>query len=232
MTLDFIKKVVEVAASDRLQLELFGGKDAQNAYKAFTRGHRLIPFIQSKSFGVALFRLPEDPATYLTGKKFEYARRQRRRALKAGFQFRECMAKDVADEMLNINRSALMRQGRSIPAAYVNKADVARFCERAERIFGVFDETGTMKAYTHAPVLGDVFLFSRLLGHADSLDLGIMYLLLIETTRLRAYEGSANGYPCWAMYDMYLGARSGLWFFKERLGYRPYRVRWRLREET
>jgi len=32
--------------------------------------------------------------------------------------------------------------------------------------------------------------------------------------------------PLWGMYDTFFGASSGLRYFKERLGFRPYKVRW------
>ena len=35
-----------------------------------------------------------------------------------------------------------------------------------------------------------------------------------------------QGTPRWAMYDTFFGSDEGLRFFKERLGFRPYRVTW------
>lgn len=93
-------------------------------------------------------------------------------------------------------------------------------------MYGVFDTEGTLKAYAHVPVCGEVFVFSRLLGHGADLDKGIMYLLISEVIREMINFKQAKGYPCWAMYDTFFGASPGLRYFKERLGFKPYRVKW------
>lgn len=228
---DFINKTRDVLRSEKLMLSLYGSEEAQNAYRQFTRRHRLLPFVQSKSFGAALYRLPEKPDDYLAGKSFEYVRRKRRKAIKSGFRFGEFYAPDYAAAIVEINRSLPMRQGHEMPAHHTNPNDVEEFCRRVKQLHGVFDGDGQLKAYTYAPVLGDIFLFSRLLGHGDSLDRGVMYLLITETTLLRMQDRDRDGYPTWSMYDMFWGATRGLRYFKTRLGFRPYRVRWTTRSD-
>lgn len=227
---DRLKLASAILHSERLELNLFGSAEAEAAYRGFSKGHRLLPFIAAKGFGAALFRLPETADEYLRGKPFEFARRQRRKAMKAGFRFRRFEAAEHEQTILAINRSALERQGRAIPTAYTDEKEVSRFCRENSALFGVFDVGGKLVAYAHAPVLGDIYLLSRILGHTDHQKSGIMYLLVTGITGEMIHRKNENGYPTWAMYDMFLGASSGLRFFKDRLGFRPYRVRWQFKK--
>ncbi len=59
-----------------------------------------------------------------------------------------------------------------------------------------------------------------------------MYLLITETIHEIIRVKRTLGYPRWAMYDMYWGARPGLREFKRRLGFRPYRVTWHFRDRA
>ncbi len=228
--LDRLRVARAIFQSEKLELSLFGSDEAEAAYRDFSKGHRLLPFMAAKAFGAALFRLPETDDEYLRGKSFEFARRQRRKAMKAGFQFRHFEAGEHEQSILEINRSAPQRQGRAIPSAYTDEREVARFCRDRSKLFGVFDASGKLVAYADAPVLGDIFLLSRILGHTDHQESGTMYLLVTEITSEMILRKHERGYPTWAMYDMFLGASSGLRFFKNRLGFKPYRVRWHFRE--
>jgi hypothetical protein len=69
-------------------------------------------------------------------------------------------------------------------------------------------------------------VFSRLLGHSDHLKNGVMYYLVTEVIREMIGRKTQQGAPLWSMYDMMFGASDGLRFFKELLGFKPYKVRW------
>jgi hypothetical protein len=93
-------------------------------------------------------------------------------------------------------------------------------------VAAVLDAQGVLRAYAHAPVVGELGSFNRLLGHASHLDDGIMYLLIsavIESWSVRRADGAG---PRWAMYDTFWGARPGLAEHKRRLGFAPHRVTW------
>jgi hypothetical protein len=117
-----------------------------------------------------------------------------------------------------------------MPETFLSRDAIEAFCEKAAQLSGVFDADGRLHAYAHPLQVGDVTIFSRLLGHADSLKFGVMYLLMIGaiTQACRCYR--EHGHPVWAQYDMFWGASPGLRQFKRELGFRPYRVRWRWRE--
>ena len=55
-----------------------------------------------------------------------------------------------------------------------------------------------------------------------------MYLLISEVIRDMILQKLVIGYPNWIMYDTFFGASDGLKYFKERLGFKPYKVNWRL----
>lgn len=220
---------VEIFNSEQIELALYGSKAAEQAYQSFSKPHRLIPFFSAKEFGAALFRLPNSSGEYLVGKQFEYARRKRRKAINSGFSFKPFAATERIEQILQINRSAPERQHRAIPDSYTDEVQVGEFCQYVQNLYGVFSQDGDLVAYSYAPVLGDIFLFSRILGHANYLDLGTMYLLVSGVTYHMIENRLPRGNPEWAMYDMFWGASPGLRFFKERLGFRPYRVHWQFR---
>jgi hypothetical protein len=93
-------------------------------------------------------------------------------------------------------------------------------------IFGVFNSAHVLRAYAETPICGDVFLFSCLLGHAEDLNQGIMYLLFSEVVREMIGRKQNCGAPLWAMYDTFFGGADGLRTFKSNVGFKPYKVRW------
>ena len=188
-----------------------------------------MPLVPNKFFGAALIRLPETPQAYLQGGAFEIARRKCRQAIKAGFVFRRVRALDFIDDMLAINSSLPVRQGRPMDTAYLDRQQVRSFCEHAGELYGVLSSDGKLAAYAHVPICGDVAIFSRLLGHEAYLKNATMYLLVAESVRemIRIYQHEAH--PIWVAYDMFLGAKPGLAQFKRAVGFRPYRVSWRWR---
>lgn len=222
----FMQKTWEVARSERLHLKLYGDETTRDSYRRFTAPHRLIPLFGRKTFGVALAKLPDRFEDYLRGKSFEQVRRKRRRAIRAGFRFGSFHAPDRVSEILEINRSAPSRQGRPIPAAYLDEAKVHEFCRRAGTLDGIFDAEDRLWAYAFTPILGDIFLFARLLGFASANNYGVMDLLVTESIRQKIEYRAEHGYPHWAMYDTFWGASPGLRQFKRALGFQPYRVKW------
>jgi hypothetical protein len=226
------RRVREIVTSERVEIDMYGDEDARAVYEKFISPHPLCPFIARKSFGAALIHLPTAHRCFLKGGEYGQARRKHRRALACGFTFGAFEARARVDDILAINRSASVRQGKPMPKAYLSRDAVEAFCEDVAELSGVFDAAGRLHAYAYPLQVGDVVIFSRLLGHADSLKLGIMYLLMIGaiTQACRCYR--EHGRPVWAHYDMFWGASPGLRQFKRELGFRPYRVRWHWREPT
>jgi hypothetical protein len=216
----------EVATAPRAQIALFGGPVAERAYESFTAPHPRFKAVGRKQWGVALLPLPTSFEEYLGGPSRELVRRKRKRAHSKGFSFGEFHAPERVKEILEINLSAPVRQGQAMEPNYLSEQAVQRFAKSAERLYGVFDAEGRLRAYAYAPLLGDVGSFHRLLGHAKVLQEGIMYLLISDVIATYIERKCEVGHPAWAMYDSFWGAREGLAHHKKRLGFRPYRVDW------
>jgi len=202
----------------------------RDVYCAYTGRHPRFKVVARKEWGVAMLALPESMDAYLAGRARQHLRRKRRRARSLGFEFRPFDSLDWADDIMNIHTSAPVRQGIPMQPSYTDRANVDRFCERYRTLHGVFSSDGRLRAYTYAPVLGEVGSFHRLLGHADDLRHGIMYLLVSEVIGTYIASKVADGQPSWAMYDTFWGSQPGLAEFKRRLGFAPYRVDWQWSE--
>lgn len=152
-------------------------------YRASTARHRVFKVTTAKRWGVALVRLPVSFDEYLAGGPMKNVRYERRRAEKAGFRYALISPHDHLDEILKINQSAPTRQGRAMSGSYLDPEQVARAFRTRDVISGILDANGHLRAYADVPIIGDAFVFSRLLGHADDLEHGIMYLLVSEVIR-------------------------------------------------
>jgi hypothetical protein len=217
---------VAVLRAPRIRIRMYGDAHAKRIFQAFMVRHRLFKFTRAKRWGVALVRLPETKELYLAGPSKELVRRKRRAAARAGFHYAPVAAAEHLDEILAINLSSPTRQGRSLPAYYLDREHVATTFADRPIVHGVLNAAGQLRAYAWVPRAGDFVLFETLLGHADDLEAGIMYLLISEVIGSTIESRDAAGLPAWAMYDTFWGAAPGLAYFKERLGFEPYTVDW------
>lgn len=208
-------------------IDLFGDDSSRAAYDAFMRRHGKLPFMRAKTFGVALLKLPGGGEKMFSGKAFQAARTNRNRAIKAGYVFRRFDAPSAVDMMMAVHRSADVRQGKPIGRDYTDRAAVTRYCGKPGPWFGVFDRDDVLRAYCHAPIIGDSALLSRIMGDDRSLSDGVVWFLVWETAIAMQAHQQSHGYPHWLMYDTYVGAAPGLQEFKRRLGFKPHRVHWR-----
>ncbi len=221
-----IETVREMRSLPEVEVQMWGGQVAQESYLAFTKPHPRYRFIQRKRWGVGLLPLPASFEEYLNGSDKAYLRRKRRLALGQGLSFGVFTPMERLEEIMLINASKPTRQGKSMDPCYLDMEQLGAFFGDKHTAYGVFDQRGVVRAYAWAPLLGEAFSFDRLLGHADDLEKGIMYLLVSETIREMIEHKAEHGLPLWAMYDTFFGAHPGLRQFKERTGFRPYKVRW------
>ena len=70
----------------------------------------------------------------------------------------------------------------------------------------------------------------RLLGHADALKQGVVWVLVTGAIRMLSESRQDEGHPTWFMYDMFSGASPGMRQFKQWIGCEPYRVSWSWRD--
>jgi hypothetical protein len=215
--------VLHLLKSPAATIALSGGQDAAETYRCFTAPHPRFFFLQNKRWGAAILPLPTNFEDYL---KDELLRRKRKRCLAHGYSFAEVDPNVRFEEIFAVNKSMAQRQGRDMDTCYVEPDALRKYYSLKRTTYAVLDTTGIVRAYASVPVYGEVFILSRLLGHGEHLGEGIMYLLVSEIVREMIGLRSERGAPNWGMYDTYFGAPAGLRFFKERLGFRPYNVKW------
>jgi len=223
---DFFRLLSEMRALPEISIRISGDGTNKKLFHYLTQPHPRYRFIQNKRWGVALLPLPNTFNEYLKGKDKQALRSNRKRALDLGFKFTSINPLEHISEILSINTSVPVRQGSPMDPSYLSIEHLKTFFEHKPKIYGVFDSKGVLKAYSDTPIAGEIFLFSRLLGDYEDLDKGIMYLLISGVIQEMIGCKTKYGTPLWAMYDTFFGASQGLRYFKERLGFRPYKVRW------
>ena len=206
---------------------------ADQLYDKFTAPHKKHPEYGAYQQGCSILVLPptfeaywKDPAAYST-------RQRVRKALKEGYTFEFIDRDDYLDDIFAINTSMEERQGRAMSESYRSKPNPfgplpAYGCPRHQvRTYGVLKD-GHLVAYTWLYQVGEMCLFSTILGHGDHLHAGVMYLLIVETLR-DVIETAGTKF---AMYNMHISGTDGLRFFKKQIGFAPYWVDWQRDQET
>jgi hypothetical protein len=204
---------------------MYGDDHARDVYGAFTARHRRFKVTSAKRWGVALQFLPSSLEEYLSTTP-RLTRRNRAKALAAGYRYVVVSPMEHLDEILEINRSAPSRQGRPMDRSYLERDQVIRTIVARPTIHGIVAADGRLCAYADLFYIGDAFAFSYLIGHADDLEHGVMYLLVSEVTRYCIQARREDGSPAWLMADTFWGANPGLAYFKDRAGFRPFTVEW------
>jgi len=222
----FFRLLSEIRALPEVSICISGDDTRKELFHYLTQPHPKYRFIQNKRWGVALLPLPNTFEEYLKGKGKQALRTNRKHALDLNFHLCSINPLDYINEILSINTSAPVRQGTPMASSYLSAKHLKLAFENKPKIYGVFDSNGALKAYADTLIAGEIFLFSRLLGHYEELDKGIMYLLISGVIQEMIERKTNHGTPLWAMYDTFFGASPGLRYFKERLGFRPYRVKW------
>ena len=154
------------------------------------------------------------------------ARKRARRCLERGYRFVHVHPDQRADELHAINTSLPERQGRPMSSGYQRRpiytADPVYPCTRhAVRRYGVEHEDGTLVAYLWLYRAGKLALVSQILGHAQHLENGIMYLLWAGMVDCESAEPGG-----FLVYNRHDSGTDGLRFYKERVGLAETPVRW------
>lgn len=193
----------------------------------FTKPHPKYFFVQKKSIGVAMLPIVKSADEYLlsiNGKNS--AAYYARKACKRGYSFSEINPNKFVDDIYQINISKEYRQGRILSDNYREKINQITIDERV-RYFGVLSSNAQLIAYAFVPHYGDVWILSKLLGHGNYLNDGIMYLLITHII-LEIFKLPQEKRPKFLMYDTWYGAQPGMKMFKSKFGFRPYWVKWKL----
>ncbi|HEY2888691.1 MAG TPA: hypothetical protein VGJ17_08755 [Candidatus Limnocylindrales bacterium] len=206
--------------------------EADRLFEKFTTPNPKHPGYGAYQDGCSIVVLPETFDEYWSGPAGYATRRKVRKALKEGYSFGLIDRNAYLDDIFAINTSMAERQGKAMTEAYQTRP--APFdplpdytCPHHQiRTYGVLKD-GHLVAYTWLYQVGEMCLFSTILGHGEHLNAGIMYLLVAETIRdVMAVAGTR-----YAMYNMHASGTEGLRFFKEQMGFRPFWVYWQRTDE-
>ena len=223
---EILTEALELRRLPRVTIEMRGDALCRELFEHFTRRHPKYRVIQNKAWGAALLRLPDTYELYLAGGKREKLRNHIKRATRKGYTVGVVDPVARLDEIMAINGSAEERQGRPMHPDYLDREAVVAYLGRASEIYGVSDGEGVLKAYVDVREAGQVVCVSRLLGAADALPDGVMWLMLAEVIHRMIDRRRDQGEPTWFMYDMFSGASSGMVRFKEGIGLEPHTVKW------
>lgn len=191
----------------------------------FTKRHPRFPIFRYKTLGVALidrkpFANGEEYVRSVNGKNS--AAYFMRKSVRAGYTFREIDPIASIDAIYAVNISAEVRQGRVMDESYRKKfTDYP--VNPNNSYYGVF-LNDILVAYLWVVRSGELAVLNRLLGHADHLNNGVMYHLV---TGFVEQEFNSESSVKFVMYDTFFGATDGLKMFKQRCGFKPWRVKWK-----
>ena len=219
-------RILDAVAAPRVEIGMYGGERADRLRTYYVARHPRYRVIRRKTLGVALLEVPPSLEDYLAGPARRELRSKRRRAARGGYRFVGVRAIEHLDAVIEINRSVPVRQEAPIPRWMTDERLVRRQFGDLPKMWAVVDASGTMRAYCDAPVLGEVTVLARILGHAEHLRHGIMDLLISGVVEECAAVRARSGEPRWIEYGTLWSCTAGMADFKRRLGFRPYRVRW------
>jgi hypothetical protein len=192
--------------------------EARKTYFKFKSWHPRFKFFKAKSIGVAVIDLFEykDGDDYLqsiNGKNsaFYYARKSAKR----GYVIIQIDRNYYKKEIALIELSMPVRQGKALTDGYGDSEK--NYCNnRHYQYWGVL-LGDKLVAYCDVGFYGNFALISKLMGHADHLNNGVMYHLLTHIV-VNLINQKKHKY---IVYDMWYGALPGLRMFKAKLGFKP-----------
>jgi hypothetical protein len=238
----FIKDLRQICSLPDVSINLMLGKTAQNDpffgkivrdfYRESRSRHPKFPLIRRFRHGVATCVLPATFDAYF-GKIEASARRNFKKAQRNRYVFKRISFNDHLEEIAEIRQSAAIRQGK-MPDEYLNEKP--RLCTNPESqtpfhdypYFGVLRD-GKVYAYAGCLLAGELCLVEHIFGHAQHQSDGVVPMLLISIVdHLLRKHPNVKYYA----YDTYFGAGETMRRFKTKLGFLPFRVTWKLDEES
>lgn len=231
---EFFKDIIlimrELLCSPHVRVSLGPvNEDSSRIYTALNSRHPKWWVIRNKTRGVALIPLKDYDG--FQGYADQYGGKNSaiyytRKAGRAGYVFRKMNPWNSLADIREINSSATDRQGKPMDDTYTGM-DIQYPDRPSHLYYGVFFEEKLI-AYLWLQVAGELVLVNRILGHANHLRNGIMYLLLTSAVA-QVYDHLPG--VRFMMYDTFPGATAGLRLFKKRLGFKSYKVTWTLQKD-
>ncbi|MCC6289116.1 MAG: hypothetical protein IT249_14645 [Chitinophagaceae bacterium] len=219
----------EIRALPKLRINLSSGfAEGIKMYKYFTGRHPRYLIFKNKTIGLAIIDCSNylDFSDYLqsvSGKNS--AAYYARRCAKMGYTTKKIDPNLLQEQILDINLSAETRQGKKMADNYRVKLDYP--INEFHYYWGVFKEE-QLVSYCWIKKNGELRLMNRLLAHADHMNNGVMYKMLIDAIEYEFTQRKSKEEKLYIMYDTFFGAGEGLKLFKRRLGFKAFKVKWTL----
>ncbi|MBK9399407.1 MAG: hypothetical protein IPN36_00705 [Bacteroidetes bacterium] len=200
-------------------------EEGKRMFSYYTKRHPRFFIIRNKTIGVALLPLLsfdsfENYLSSVSGKNS--AAYYARKAEKNGYAFRKIDPDVYADAIHQIHTSSNTRQGKSLTGTYLKPLLIYPKNE-VNTYFGLF-KGEELVAYLWLVRSGELITFNRLMGHADYLKDGIMFMLVLKGVE---QIFTLRDRPAYIMYDTLLAASDVLGLFNRRLGFKHYKVKWK-----
>lgn len=184
------------------------------------------PYIIKKR-NVALLTLVDSFEEYKKGKDKQAFRTNYNKAVKKGYLFKKFEGFNFFDDLMEINTSSELRAGRKMSEIYTDPKLVKEFLKTSPDLYGAFTSQGKLVGYFHVLSAGKLMTINKILGHHAYLADGIMYFMLGELLKVTFQMQEEFTH---IMYGTYLYGESGagVFYYKERCGFRGWNVRHRI----
>jgi len=234
--LQVIKDVSDIRSLPEVSIDLmygetkhndpFYGRIVKEFYGSARKRHPKFPLVRAMEYGVAVCKLPQPPGDY-PGIIEASARRNYKKALRAGYKFCRIDYNAFLDDITAIRKSAEVRQGRMPDELLKGKASPCANPPTLTDVhdypyFGVLKED-RLAAYAGCLVSGEMFMIEQIYGHAAHQAEGVVPMLIIE---MAGYIPANYPKVRYYAYGTYFGAGATMRRFKTKFGFCPHRVNW------
>ncbi len=207
----------------------FFSRVTKDFYTDANKRHKKMPIFKKMVHGVALCGIRNGFDNYLTQIESS-GRRNYKKALRNGYQFRQINFNEHLDEIWNIRRSTTVRQGK-MPDSFINEKPKPVSDPKPETkihsysYFGIFNDQNMLVAYAGCIQAGELLMILHIYGHSKHQNFGIIPMLFISLV-----EHTLNSYPYvrFIGYGTYFGASDSMKRFKKKFNFLPYKVKWHL----
>ena len=210
-----IKGIIEALKLAYSKLPKATIKVNEEFYYHFSRKHNKIPFIRNKEIAALIetYNILDYFASVRGKNSPQY---YRKKALKSGYSFEKINRNSYLDDITEINNSKKFRQGQRMTKGYLGDAVAYE-----QETYGILFNK-KLVAYLEVSSNDEIMIVKKIMGHADHLKHGIMYLLLLDVI-INYYS-----FVKYIMYDTYLFNSDGMRLFKKRFQFKSMRVKWLL----
>ena len=200
----------------------------EDFYKSAKRPHPKLFVVGFLEYGVAVNPFPASHDDWLKSIQGS-ARRNIKKAIRNGYRFEKINYNDYLADIQEIHRSAPVRQGKMPDELLHGELKPIQNPPSKSNVhdypyFGVL-KGDKLLAYAGCLVAGEMLLNATFFGHDKYKSDGLVPYLFsgIAEYRYKHYPQTV-----YYVYDTYYGASENLKRFKRKLGFKPYRVIWKL----